>query len=208
VGEGVRVTVYEHSDFGGNQRVLTGGRGGTLHNLRDMNDQISSFEIDRAGDRRDRRRRGGGSGGSQPYAGRSPVIFYEDYNGRGGALESWEGRENIPDDWNDRVSSIWVREGYQVRIYEHFNRKGESRTFSGGGEGMLFNLRDFNDTLSSYQVERDSSYSSDSYSQNSYYPGQSGGLSAHGSECFIETAFGRGLFPGFSGSPSFSDEAF
>ena len=45
MGDGYMVILYEHENYGGAVRTLTGRRGGTLYNLRDFNDRASSCDV-------------------------------------------------------------------------------------------------------------------------------------------------------------------
>jgi len=112
---------------------------------------------------------------SSTYA--ADCIIYEDIN-RGGAFFSRDAGWNVSyvgDDWNDQGSSVWVRHGYKLTIYEHIDFGGVAYTFWGSGYlppsqyhqatphkaygGHWYNLTDYqmnwNDALSSFKCKRE-----------------------------------------------------
>lgn len=91
-------------------------------------------------------------------------IFYQDAN-RGGyawGAFAYESASLGGIWWNDRISSVWVRPGYQARIYRDSHFGGSTTTFLGtsGGTttpdgGRYFDLGStWNDAASSFVCER------------------------------------------------------
>ena len=183
VDDGYVLVLYEHFHFKGRAETLVGRRGGTLYNLGNFNDMASSFRV-----RRDRP--GTAPPSDTPEYPRGPVAFFEDFDGRGPGFDDSRDRSVLSGRWNDRISSIWVAEGYEVTVYEHFDYRGESRRLSGRRGGALHDLRDFNNRISSYRIRR--GYRDDGYGHDSgraprpHY----GAGTATGSQCFIGTAAG------------------
>ncbi|MDM8549571.1 peptidase inhibitor family I36 protein [Desulfobacterales bacterium HSG2] len=147
VGNGYTVTIYEHAHFDGKSQILHGKPGGAVYNLTDtnFNDMASSYKISRSSDK----------------TGRSAkdicCKFYEHANRKGKHLKGeLENRDYVGDSWNDKISSVWVRNGYTVTIYEHAHFEGKSQTLQGKPGGAVYNLTDtnFNDMTSSYKVKR------------------------------------------------------
>ncbi len=85
-------------------------------------------------------------------------IFYKHANSRGSSFEGEPGNhQSIESQWNDEISSFWIRRGYQVTLYEHDKFQGKQLVLIGEGrKGSLYNLDDygFNDMVSSYKLER------------------------------------------------------
>lgn len=184
VDDGYVVIVYEHFNFEGRTETIVGRRGGTLYNLNTFNDQTSSFRV-----RRDRP--GSNPPSDTPEYQRGPVTFFRDFKARGPRFSDSRDRGQLGARWNDQISSVWVAEGYEVTVYEHFNFEGNSRRFAGRRNGALYDLRNFNDRISSYQIQRgyyDDGYGSGgSYDSDPYYSDRPyyGTGTATGSECFI-----------------------
>ena len=77
-------------------------------------------------------------------------TFYADYNQQGDSFQLCSGG-NMPQGWNDRVSSFFVPEGYSVRLYADSNYRGDSRgTYRVGSYNVP---SDFNDKLSSVSIK-------------------------------------------------------
>ena len=55
-------------------------------------------------------------------------------------------------DWNDRTSSIKVKKGYEVILFEHNNYKGDSTIIKRGYSN--FNEIGWNDNTSSIKLRR------------------------------------------------------
>lgn len=146
VEDGYKVTLYEHPDFGGKSHTLYGKKGGALYNLTDIgfDDRVSSYKVE--ADRGDIR------SFSKKYC-----EFYEHPDGQGSHFRVRRGRRKSMGRWNDKVSSIWVQNGYRVTIYEHESFGGRKHILYGRSNGTLYNLTDinFNDIVSSYEVEKD-----------------------------------------------------
>ncbi|MDM8524433.1 peptidase inhibitor family I36 protein [Desulfococcaceae bacterium HSG8] len=143
---GYSVTIYEHSDFGGSSKALEGGGDGTLYNLTNIgfDDKISSYSVHRGKGRSDDKN--------------TVCRFYEHPNGNGAHLKSGaDDKPRIEGRWNDRISSVWVQDGYSVTICEHSDYGGRSHTLYGRSGGTLFNLQDvgFDDSITSYSVKRE-----------------------------------------------------
>ncbi|MCP4105725.1 MAG: hypothetical protein GY749_09330 [Desulfobacteraceae bacterium] len=167
-----KVTIYEHADFSGKKQTLYGERGGTLYNLTDtnFNDVLSSYRIEKVSSDRyktrekkdrykDRYRED-----REQYR-RGYCIFYEHADKQGAYFHSdTEKQSSLDIKWNDRISSVWVRNGYALTIYEHAGYRGRKETLHGRKDGALFNLTDmnFNDMISSYRIEK-TSYERDKY---------------------------------------------
>lgn len=83
-------------------------------------------------------------------------IFYKHANGRGSSFEGELGNHrSIARRWNDEISSLWIRRGYQVTLYEHDKFQGKRLVLIGKGrKGSLYNLDNygFNDIVSSYKL--------------------------------------------------------
>ncbi|MDM8549572.1 peptidase inhibitor family I36 protein, partial [Desulfobacterales bacterium HSG2] len=146
VGNGYTVTIYEHAHFDGKSQILHGKPGGAAYNLTDtnFNDMTSSYKISKSSE-----------------AGRSTkdicCKFYEHANRKGEHLKGeLEDRSYVGDRWNDKISSVWVRNGYTVTIYEHAHLEGKNQMLHGKPGGAVYNLTDtnFNDMTSSYKVRK------------------------------------------------------
>ncbi|MCP4353421.1 MAG: hypothetical protein GY795_48855, partial [Desulfobacterales bacterium] len=140
------VTIYENAGYGGRSETLHGKKGGALFNLTDMsfNDAVSSYRIEKTPDKTDR----------ESYNG-NYSVFYEHTNKKGAYFYGkTEGDPFVGDNWNDKISSVWVRDGYTVTIYEHSDFSGRRKILQGRKGGTLYNLTDigFNDMISSYKA--------------------------------------------------------
>lgn len=130
VTPGIKVTLYEHLNFGGAQRVITSDTA----SLGDFNDKTSSLKIERI-----------------------PVV-YIDANYKGAAVGLDVGSYSVSDLVakgipNDSISSLKVPSGYKVTLYEHGDFRGATKVLL-GDTSYLGN--DFNDKTSSIKVERTS----------------------------------------------------
>lgn len=89
---------------------------------------------------------------------RVDCIFYKHANGRGSSFKGKPGNHHsINSGWNDEISSVWIRRGYQVTLYEHDKFQGKRLVLKGEGwKGSLYNLDHygFNDFVSSYKLVR------------------------------------------------------
>jgi hypothetical protein len=85
-------------------------------------------------------------------------IFYKHANRRGSSFEGEPGNHrSITRRWNDEISSLWIRRGYQVTLYEHGKFQGKRLVLIGKGrKGSVYNLDNygFNDMVSSYKLVR------------------------------------------------------
>lgn len=190
VDDGYVLILYEHFNFQGRTETVVGRRGGTLTNLQRFNDAASSYRV-----RRDRP--GAAPPSDTPDYPQGPVTFFENFKGDGPRFSDSRDRSNLSGRWNDRVSAVWVAEGYEATVYEHFNFEGKSRRLSGRRGGALYDLRDFNDQVSSYRIRRghyDDGYGSgndsDPYDSDPYYSERPyyGTGTATGSQCFVGAA--------------------
>jgi hypothetical protein len=116
------------------------------------NDKISSIKVFHGQGYR-RYRRGGYDDEERVYC-----IFYRHANRRGSSFEGEPGNHHsIASQWNDEISSLWIRRGYRVTLYEHDKFQGKRLALIGKGrKGSVYNLDDygFNDMVSSYKLER------------------------------------------------------
>jgi hypothetical protein len=89
-------------------------------------------------------------------------IFYKHANRRGSSFEGELGNHrSIARRWNDEISSLWIRRGYQVTLYEHGKYQGKRLVLTGKGRrGSVYNLANygFNDMVSSYKLVRTGRY--------------------------------------------------
>ncbi|MCP5050504.1 MAG: beta/gamma crystallin family protein [bacterium] len=162
--DGARLEIYEHRNYRGAYTKVRRD----IHDLAQFrqgiegnwNDKISSIKVisgrgsrryndDYRDDRRD---------DDDDYA-----TFHRHADGRGSSFNGKMGRNRkIKKRWNDKVSSIWVKRGYRVILYEHKKFRGRRLVLEGKGRrrrgGTLYNLIDyrFNDRMSSYKLERSS----------------------------------------------------
>ena len=117
------------------------------------NDKISSIKVFH-GSRYHRNKRGVYYDDEE----RVYCIFYKHANGRGSSFEGEPGNHrSIKSRWNDEISSLRIRRGYQVTLYEHGKFQGERLVLIGKGrKGSLYNLDNygFNDIVSSYKLVR------------------------------------------------------
>jgi hypothetical protein len=94
----------------------------------------------------------GGGTTTPPPAATGTICFYEhaDYQGAsfcGDADNSWVGAT-----WNDRVSSVKVKGGYQVDLFDDINYGGRKLTLSADTPNLV-NVN-FNDIVSSFRVRQ------------------------------------------------------
>lgn len=147
----VYIRIFEHANYQGASVTIRRdiidlaefgkGIGGS------WNDKISSIKVYY------------GSGYDDDGYGRRACVFFKHSNRRGSSYDGHMGRHRkISSHWNDEISSVWIRSGYKLTIYEHKNFNGKRLTLYGKGRrgGSLYNLGDyrFNDKMSSYKLER------------------------------------------------------
>jgi len=58
---------------------------------------------------------------------------------------------NLPEDWNDRISSIMIQGGCSVTVYEDADHKGRNKTFTHSEA----HLSSFNNVVSSIIIHHD-----------------------------------------------------
>lgn len=149
--DNVYIKIYEHANYQGASVTVRRdiidlaefgkGIGGS------WNDKISSIKI----------YYGSGYHDDSGY-GSSACLFYKHSGRRGSSYEGRIGRHRkVSSSWNDEISSVWIRSGYKLTLYEHKNFGGRRVTLYGKGRrGSFYNLKDhrFNDKMSSYKLER------------------------------------------------------
>lgn len=149
VDRGYRVRLCEDEGSGGGSGACEEYSDGA-HNLR-YNDKASYIEVQRGN--------GGWNGGDDSPRYRDEVVVYTDANQRGtrqsfaDGVYRWAEREFGRLD-NDSASSIFVPNGYRVRLCENDGRGPRGERCEDYGSGS-YNLR-FNDTASSIEVRRGS----------------------------------------------------
>lgn len=79
------------------------------------------------------------------------VCFYEDVDYRGNTLCAGEGTAQVMAGWDNRVSSVKVKAGHSLRMYQYDNYRGNSMTIIGNEPNLV--ARRFNDTMSSFKVD-------------------------------------------------------
>ncbi len=129
VPAGFKVTLYEHSNFGGLQKVITED---TLF-LSDFNDLTSSIKVELV----------------------DVPVFYTDANYQGTSIKLSAGSYNLADLTakglkNDTLSSVKVPNGYKVTLYNDADFKGNVLVLLQD----IAHLGDFNDRTSSIKVEK------------------------------------------------------
>ena len=165
--EGYRVTLYEHADFKGKTKVFSGDIAWVGD---DFNDKTSSIVVEEAGvviyehahyKGRSQSLNVGKYNMGQLSIGNDTlsslkvpsgmrVVLYEHADFRGVSKRIQDNTPWIGKEFNDKVSSIIVRE-LRAEIYEHANFKGRKQVLGPG----RFNIGDLtigNDTLSSLRV--------------------------------------------------------
>jgi hypothetical protein len=150
------IEIYEHKNYQGASAAIKDDvidLANFSENIQGTwNDIISSIKVFHGKGERGYKRRG--------YDDEERVycIFYKHANGRGSSFEGEPGNhKSIARQWNDEISSIWIRRGYRVTLYEHDKYQGKRLELIGSGrEGSLYNLDNygFNDIVSSYKLER------------------------------------------------------
>jgi len=161
-----RVVVYEHENFGGARRTITGG----VSNLQDWNDRITAVQVE--SDRM-------GFSGSESQNG---VCFYldADYRGEKFCVNGDESQQNLGEHYNDRISSIQIFGRAEVTVYDNENFNGSRQTF----RQDVPNLRNWNDRISSFQVTGGQ--------YEGQYGGSGGGYEPRNGACFYLDADYRG----------------
>lgn len=118
VGRRASVQVCEHENFGGWCETL---RDDVREFRGRRNDAISSYRVLRAG-------AGGGDGGGGGRFSRACFYEHADFQGARICFDRGEGAARLPQQWNDRISSIRLEGGAQARVCEHENFGGWCQT--------------------------------------------------------------------------------
>jgi len=134
VPAGFTVYLYQHDDFEGDS--LGPYTQGTYNIPDSFNNRLTSARIIR---------------NSQQPSNRKCPTFYRDSNQQGDSFQLCKSGD-VPDGWNDQVSSFYVPAGYYVRLYEDEDNKGKSYGFYKQGS---YNVpAKLNDQLSSVTIRR------------------------------------------------------
>ncbi|MBO9999201.1 MAG: Cys-every-fifth RiPP peptide CefA [Cyanobacteria bacterium SID2] len=127
VPEGLRVTLFEHENFRGNQKMFTSD---TPYVGNDFNDKTSGVLVEKV------------------------ATLFENGSYTGKRLALGVGRynlEQISELGNDRLSSIKIPHGLQVTVFEHSNFTGSYKVFS--EDASFLGPYGFNDMASSIVVK-------------------------------------------------------
>jgi hypothetical protein len=146
--DGARIRIYEHKNYQGASMTIRDDIIDLAQFSEDIrgtwNDKISSIKVYHRRDYHDE---------EEVYC-----IFYKHANRRGSSFEGEPGHHRkIKRRWNDTISSLWIRGGYEVTLYEHGNFRGRRLVLVGRGRrGSVYNLAGyrFNDIVSSYKLRR------------------------------------------------------
>ncbi len=155
--QGATIRVFQHSGYRGNSTWIkrdVPDLDEYYRNIRgDWNDRISSIKVlaSRYRNRYTDDYEGGGQRGAY-------CILWKHSNSRGPSFEAhFGGVRKIGSKWNDEISSIWIRRGYRLILFEDKYYRGRRLVLIGKGSGgSHYNLKSFgfNDKLSSYRLER------------------------------------------------------
>jgi hypothetical protein len=156
--DGARLVIFEHKNYQGAwtkikrdvvdlAEFFSGING-------NWNDKISSIKVIN--------RRGYGNNDyyddEDDYEDDVYCIFYKHSNRRGKSFEGRLGKhKKIKRKWNDEISSVWVRGGCELVIFEHSHFGGRQLLLRGKGRiGSTYNLAGFrfNDQASSYILKK------------------------------------------------------
>jgi hypothetical protein len=150
IPNGWEVWVYSDGYFRGDRWILTSNWNG--RNNRRWCDRISSLRIVRK-NRSDHWDDYGGFNHQIGY--RIPVTIFEDANFEGSSRRiQWEWTATNTDRfWNDRISSIYVPEGFRVILYEHTYFRGRRMVIEQSWSAPR-GKNWWNDQVSSIRVER------------------------------------------------------
>jgi hypothetical protein len=88
--------------------------------------------------------------GTTPPAATGAVCFYEHVDYQGASFCSDTSSGYVGAGWNDRISSLKVRAGQQVQLFEHANQGGRSLTLTSDSANLV--ALNFNDMASSFTV--------------------------------------------------------
>lgn len=157
VGPGYTISVHENARLSGRNIVLHGGASGKLYNLSDfhLDDSISSYHLQKQGI----------SAGHAPAPDLPPpaqnhpqylkhretkhsftedVIFFDKSRGKGRRFSGRVGKySGFPKKWHNRVSSVWVNQGYAVTLFSEPRFAGRKIVLYGKPGGVLYELKDF-----------------------------------------------------------------
>ena len=137
---GCHLRVYEHDDFRGEQKTFT-RRSQYIGNL--WNDEISSAVCSCPRISRSRTDR------SRTSRHRKTCTMYEhrDFAGDKYRLRANRRVDYLGNSWNDEISSVKVPRGCRLKVFEHADFRGASRTFRSGRDSYIG--RSWNDRISS-----------------------------------------------------------
>lgn len=136
IKKGYKLELFEHGGFKGKSIILTGNV--SKLDLYDFNDRTSSFKIHKKG--------------------LDPIVtFYQNQNFTGvfqdfhspGFFEKRIFEKNVG---NDAISSVKIKEGYKVVLYEHDKGQGKSIVVSSNNSDLR-NLK-FNDRITSFKIQK------------------------------------------------------
>ena len=149
IPNGFRITVYQNKDFSGYSRTFYGDE----YCLDGQwNDQISSMVVDGPGTNNSNQ-----SNSSPNYNygyNNAGVNVYADSYFKGNHAMYNPGRHNLRGaSISNNISSINIQPGYRVTVYEDFEFRGRSQTFT-ASVGNL-NIFGWNDNIRSLVVSRD-----------------------------------------------------
>ena len=134
VPAGFTVYLYQYDNFEGDS--LGPYTQGTYNIPNSFDNRLTSVKIIKAQ--------------SQP-ADRKCPTFYRDVNQQGDSFQLCKSG-NVPAEWNDQVSSFYVPRGFNVRLFEDANQRGDCEGLYGQGSHNV--PADFNDQLSSVYIRR------------------------------------------------------
>jgi hypothetical protein len=131
IPRGFRVIAFENDDFKGNRRTFTGDQY-CLDGA--WNDKISSMVVEGPG--------GGSNNYNDDYnSSNNNYNNYNNYNGITVYMDSWYRGDHVVfnNGYHDlrngnlqaNISSMSIQPGYRVTVYDDFNFRGRSQTFTG-----------------------------------------------------------------------------
>lgn len=92
----------------------------------------------------------GGGTTTPPPATTGAACFYEHVNYQGASFCADSSSAFVGAAWNDRISSVKVQAGRQVRLFEHANEGGRSLDLAADSASLV--AAGFNDTASSFRI--------------------------------------------------------
>jgi len=126
VPAGYTIQLYANNAYGG--KIYGAYNAGSYNVPAELNDQLSSIKV---------------------YAVQKCPTFYGDYNQQGGSFQQCSSG-NVPDNWNDQVSSFVVPAGYSIQLYADGAYGG--KVYGPYTAGSYNVPAEFNDKLSSFKV--------------------------------------------------------